>query len=391
MAPSATSVSYFSSTETPLASSSSYESSFATSSVSAIQSINSQVASASFVSADSTDSSEVGSSYTTTSAFGPASSASEENFISVWETSNSGGSFTLESSTSVASVVTTPLPFTSNDIITEISSTWNDAKSDSPHTSKSDITSQYNSHSTSITTRSDSISLTDTFEIGFASTWTTGGFGNGGSMKSDVSNQDSYATMLPTSFLDTSNSDITTGVVSTWDAKNSNSYTSAELSTDPYSSDGYASSATAALSITESIPTTDTINTEYHSNGDITTSGGFKEISLTSHYEGGFTSESAGYTIASPSGSTQEFATATITSCFESKCSENVVTYISSVSHSTVTTGYEDTRFTGSIFSGDLASTGDNIVSALGRSVTEATNPFATNTVCHNIYGIFVW
>ena len=199
-------------------------------------------------------------------------------------------------------------------------------------------------------------------------------------MKSDVSNQDSYATMLPTSFLDTSNSDITTGVVSTWDAKNSNSYTSAELSTDPYSSDGYASSATAALSITESIPTTDTINTEYHSNGDITTSGGFKEISLTSHYEGGFTSESAGYTIASPSGSTQEFATATITSCFESKCSENVVTYISSVSHSTVTTGYEDTRFTGSIFSGDLASTGDNIVSALGRSVTEATNPFATNT-----------
>ena len=157
-------------------------------------------------------------------------------------------------------------------------------------------------------------------------------------------------------------------------------YTSAELSTDPYSSDGYASSATAALSITESIPTTDTINTEYHSNGDITTSGGFKEISLTSHYEGGFTSESAGYTIASPSGSTQEFATATITSCFESKCSENVVTYISSVSHSTVTTGYEDTRFTGSIFSGDLASTGDNIVSALGRSVTEATNPFATNT-----------
>ena len=185
--------------------------------------------------------------------------------------------------------------------------------------------------------------------------------------------------MLPTSFLDTSNSDITTGVVSTWDAKNSNSYTSAELSTDPYSSDGYASSATAALSITESIPTTDTINTEYHSNGDITTSGGFKEISLTSHYEGGFTSESAGYTIASPSGSTQEFATATITSCFESKCSETVVTYISSVSHSTVTTGYEDTRFTGSIFSGDLASTGDNIVSALGRSVTEATNPFATN------------
>ena len=199
-------------------------------------------------------------------------------------------------------------------------------------------------------------------------------------MKSDVSNQDSYATTLPTSFLDTSNSDITTGVVSTWDAKNSNSYTSAELSTDPYSSDGYASSATAALSITESIPTTDTINTEYHSNGDITTSGGFKEISLTSHYEGGFTSESAGYTIASPSGSTQEFATATITSCFESKCSENVVTYISSVSHSTVTTGYEDTRFTGSIFSGDLASTGDNIVSALGKSVTEATNPFATNT-----------
>ena len=96
---------------------------------------------------------------------------------------------------------------------------------------------------------------------------------------------------------------------------------------------------------------------------------------MTSHYEGGFTSESAGYTIASPSGSTQEFATATITSCFESKCSENVVTYISSVSHSTVTTGYEDTRFTGSIFSGDLASTGDNIVSALGRSVTEATNP----------------
>lgn len=380
MAPSATGVSYFSSTETPLASSSSYESSFATSSVSAIQSINSQVASASFVSADSTDSSEVGSSYTTASAFGPASSASEEKFISVWETSNSGGSFTLESSTSVASVVTTPLPFTSNDIITEISSTWNGAKSDSPYTSESDITSQYNSHSTSVATRSDSISLTDTFEIGFASTWTTGGSGNGGSMKSDVSNQDSYATMLPTSFLDTSNSDITTGVVSTWDAKNSNSYTSAELSTDPYSSDGYASSATAALSITESIPTTDTINTEYHSNGDITTSGGFKEISLTSHYEGGFTSESAGYTIASPSGSTQEFATATITSCFESKCSENVVTYISSVSHSTVTTGYEDTRFTGSIFSGDLASTGDNIVSALGRSVTEATNPFATNT-----------
>lgn len=380
MAPSATSVSYFSSTETPLASSSSYESSFATSSVSAIQSINSQVASASFVSADSTDSSEVGSSYTTTSAFGPASSASEENFISVWETSNSGGSFTLESSTSVASVVTTPLPFTSNDIITEISSTWNDAKSDSPHTSESDITSQYNSRSTSVATRSDSISLTDTIEIGFASTWTTGGSGNGGSMKSDVSNQDSYATTLPTSFLDTSNSDITTGVILTWDAKNSNSYTSAELSTDPYSSDGYASSATAALSITESIPTTDTINTEYHSNGGITTSGGFKEISLTSHYEGGFTSESAGYTIASPSGSTQEFATATITSCFESKCSENVVTYISSVSHSTVTTGYEDTRFTGSIFSGDLASTGDNIVSALGRSVTEATNPFATNT-----------
>ncbi|KGQ81412.1 hypothetical protein MEO_05392 [Candida albicans P94015] len=380
MAPSATGVSYFSSTETPLASSSSYESSFATSSVSAIQSINSQVASASFVSADSTDSSEVGSSYTTASAFGPASSASEEKFISVWETSNSGGSFTLESSTSVASVVTTPLPFTSNDIITEISSTWNGAKSDSPHTSESDITSQYNSHSTSVATRSDSISLTDTFEIGFASTWTTGGSGNGGSMKSDVSNQDSYATMLPTSFLDTSNSDITTGVVSTWDAKNSNSYTSAELSTDPYSSDGYASSATAALSITESIPTTDTINTEYHSNGDITTSGGFKEISLTSHYEGGFTSESAGYTIASPSGSTQEFATATITSCFESKCSENVVTYISSVSHSTVTTGYEDTRFTGSIFSGDLASTGDNIVSASGRSVTDATNPFATNT-----------
>ena len=38
-------------------------------------------------------------------------------------------------------------------------------------------------------------------------------------MKSDVSNQDSYATTLPTSFLDTSNSDITTGVVSTWDAK----------------------------------------------------------------------------------------------------------------------------------------------------------------------------
>lgn len=380
MAPSATGVSYFSSTETPLASSSSYESSFATSSVSAIQSINSQVASASFVSADSTDSSEVGSSYTTASAFGPASSASEEKFISVWETSNSGGSFTLESSTSVASVVTTPLPLTSNDIITEISSTWNGAKSDSSHTSESDITSQSNSHSTSVATRSESISLTDTIEIGFASTWTTGGSGNGGSMKSDVSNQDSYATMLPTSFLDTSNSDITTGVVSTWDAKNSNSYTSAELSTDPYSSDGYASSATAALSITESIPTTDTINTEYHSNGDITTSGGFKEISLTSHYEGGFTSESAGYTIASPSGSTQEFATATITSCFESKCSENVVTYISSVSHSTVTTGYEDTRFTGSIFSGDLASTGDNIVSALGRSVTEATNPFATNT-----------
>lgn len=380
MAPSATSVSYFSSTETPLASSSSYESSFATSSVSAIQSINSQVASASFVSADSTDSSEAGSSYTTASAFGPASSASEEKFISVWETSNSGGSFTIESSTSVASVVTIPLPFTSNDIITEIASTWNDAKSDSPHTSESDITSQYNSRSTSVATRSDSISLTDTIEIGFASTWTAGGSGNGGSMKSDVSNQDSYATTLPTSFLDTSNSDITTGVISTWDAKNFNSYTSAELSTDPYSSDDYASSATAALSITESIPTTDTINTEYHSNGDITTSGGFKEISLTSHYEGGFTSESAGYTIASPSGSTQEFATATITSCFESKCSENVVTYISSVSHSTVTTGYEDTRFTGSIFSGDLASTGDNIVSALGRSVTEATNPFATNT-----------
>ena len=95
MAPSATGVSYFSSTETSLASSSSYESSFATSSVSAIQSINSQVASASFVSADSTDSSEVGSSYTTASAFGPASSASEEKFISVWETSNSGGSFTI--------------------------------------------------------------------------------------------------------------------------------------------------------------------------------------------------------------------------------------------------------------------------------------------------------
>ena len=232
--------------------------------------------SASFVSADSTDSSEVGSSYTTTSAFGPASSASEEKFISVWETSNSGGSFTLESSTSVASVVTTPLPFTSNDIITEISSTWNDAKSDSPHTSKSDITSQYNSRSTSVATRSDSISLTDTFEIGFASTWTTGGSGNGGSMKSDVSNQDSYATMLPTSFLDTSNSDITTGLYQHGMLK-FHSYTSAELSTDPYSSDGYASSATAALSITESIPTTDTINTEYHSNGDITTSGGLKK------------------------------------------------------------------------------------------------------------------
>ena len=68
MAPSATGVSYFSSTETPLASSSSYES-FATSSVSAIQSINSQVASASFVSADSTDSSEVGSSYTHSFSF----------------------------------------------------------------------------------------------------------------------------------------------------------------------------------------------------------------------------------------------------------------------------------------------------------------------------------
>lgn len=373
IASSTTSGLYVSSTEELLASSDSAvdESSFAANSISATQAISLPVASESFVLTDSITFSETSSRYITISTFAPASDNSEKEFKTTWETANFDGSSVTESSILPTTVITSS-PSATNDVDNEITSTWNSISSDSSVATESDIVDQYTSHSTTSTSHPASKSLSDRIETDFISTWTITG----------SLSDDSSSTTKPTPFSEFSNSDITTAVVSTWAAENSNLFTLVKSSTHLYVSGNFISSTATIVSIAEPILTSDVANTEYHSIGDVTKSTGSvsNQKAATTHYEGGFTSESDIYTVVAPGESIQEFGTATITSCFESKCSESIVTYISNISHSTVTTGYVNSVSTTDTYANDFSATGDYVASGLSRSAMEVTNSFATNT-----------
>lgn len=296
-------------------------------------------------------------------------------------TSSAGQAFVTlaESDTeSISSKVNTLASVTkSSDIQTEFTSTWTTANSDGCIVTESGIISQSGTSLTTLTTFQPATSLsvppTSVIETEFTTTWTTAKPDSSVATESGVVSQSETLLTTLTTFPAPS-SDIVLGSTLTWESDISNepsdtltvsassyelvneslaattttSFSSSTIVVAPSESDISTSSSVLnngkTDSVSVSVPNSNTSSIAQHSNGPLSM----------------ITTELVNNNPLAPE-STNLIVTATITNCNKSKCSESVVTYITSVPHTTVTTG-ESKK--------DISTAGNNVSSILGEDVS---------------------
>ena len=339
-----------------------------------------------------------GTSLTTIATFPPMSTSSDiiNEFTSTWTTTNSDGSITTESgivSQSGTSLTTltifepvTSLAVPSYTVIeTEFTSTWTTTKSDGSIVTGSGIVSQSGTSLTTLTTFAPSSSSSSEITPEFTSTWEISSSNESNVVESSIVNQSnesltnsvsSYEPATESAIVSPSDQVLTSSATSFVSASEFSAVTTTTTTVDSASASSSTdinNGVTVLVSPSESeINTSSSIwNNKNNASGAISTS---ESTSTTDNHDGSLSMTKTELEINGfySTESSTMFVTATITSCNESDCFENVVTYVSNDSYTTVTTGHSNDN---------TSVDNNNVPSTLIENVSNTeTIPVVTNT-----------
>ena len=337
-----------------------------------------------------------GTSLTTIATFPPMSTSSDiiNEFTSTWTTTNSDGSITTESgivSQSGTSLTTltifepvTSLAVPSYTVIeTEFISTWTTTKSDGSIVTGSGIVSQSGTSLTTLTTFAPSSSSSSEITPEFTSTWEISSSNESNVVESSIVNQSnesltnsvsSYEPATESAIVSPSDQVLTSSATSFVSASEFSAVTTTTVdSASASSSTDINNDVTVLVSPSESeINTSSSIwNNENNVSGAVSTS---ESTSIANNHDGSLSMTKTELEINGfySTESSTMFVTATITSCNKSDCFENVVTYVSNDSYTTVTTGHSNDN---------TSVDNNNVPSTLIENVSNTeTIPVVTNT-----------
>ena len=339
-----------------------------------------------------------GTSLTTIATFPPMSTSSDiiNEFTSTWTTTNSDGSITTESgivSQSGTSLTTltifepvTSLAVPSYTVIeTEFISTWTTTKSDGSIVTGSGIVSQSGTSLTTLTTFAPSSSSSSEITPEFTSTWEISSSNESNVVESSIVNQSnesltnsvsSYEPATESAIVSPSDQVLTSSATSFVSASEFSAVTTTTTTVDSASASSSTdinNGVTVLVSPSESeINTSSSIwNNENNVSGAVSTS---ESTSTTDNHDGSLSMTKTELEINGfySTESSTMFVTATITSCNKSDCFENVVTYVSNDSYTTVTTGHSNDN---------TSVDNNNVPSTLIENVSNTeTIPVVTNT-----------
>ena len=317
-------------------------------------------------------------------------------FTSTWTTTNSDGSITTESgivSQSGTSLTTltifepvTSLAVPSYTVIeTEFISTWTTTKSDGSIVTGSGIVSQSGTSLTTLTTFAPSSSSSSEITPEFTSTWEISSSNESNVVESSIVNQSnesltnsvsSYEPATESAIVSPSDQVLTSSATSFVSASEFSAVTTTTTTVDSASASSSTdinNGVTVLVSPSESeINTSSSIwNNKNNASGAVSTS---ESTSTTDNHDGSLSMTKTELEINGfySTESSTMFVTATITSCNESDCFENVVTYVSNDSYTTVTTGHSNDN---------TSVDNNNVPSTLIENVSNTeTIPVVTNT-----------
>ncbi|KAF6067020.1 Hyphally regulated cell wall protein N-terminal family protein [Candida albicans] len=299
----------------------------------------------------------------------PSSSTYSVSFTTQFETPSSAGPSlvtSVESNTELISSATQ-----SSDIQTEFTSTWTTTNSDGSVVTESGIISQSGTSLTTLTTFQPATSLVvppySVIETEFTSTWTTTNSDSLVATESGVVSQSDTLLTTVTTF-PPAPSAIVPEFTSPWKINTSiESSETLTVSASSYETVGeslaaatssYLSSATVVVAPSES-----EINTSSSilNNEEIASAPVSDTTSIAEHHDGSLSMTTTEFVNSNSLPSSHSIVTATITSCNKSKCSESVVTYVSSVSCATITVGDSEKN---------ISIVGNNVSSIVGEDVS---------------------
>ena len=259
----------------------------------------------------------------------------------------------------------------SSDIQTEFTSTWTTTNSDGSVVTESGIISQSGTSLTTLTTFQPATSLVvppySVIETEFTSTWTTTNSDSSVATESGVVSQSDTLLTTVTTF-PPAPSAIVPEFTSPW--KINTSIESSETLTVSASSykrvcESLAAATSSSFSSATVVvaPSESEINTSSSilNNEEIASAPVSDTTSIAEHHDGSLSMTTTEFVNSNSLPSSHLIVTATITSCNKSKCSESVVTYVSSVSCATITVGDSEKN---------ISTVGNNVSSIVGDDVS---------------------
>lgn len=301
----------------------------------------------------------------------PSSSTYSVSFTAQFETPSSVGPSLVTSVESNTELISSAIQ--SSDIQTEFTSTWTTTNSDGSVVTESGIISQSGTSLTTLTTFQPATSLVvppySVIETEFTSTWTATNSDSSVATESGVVSQSGTLLTTVTTFPPASSA-IVPEFTSPWETDTSiESSETLTVSASSYETVGESLAAATSSSFSSATVVVAPSESEINASSSILNNEEIASASapvsdttsIAEHHDGSLSMTTTEFVNSNSLPSSHLIVTATITSCNKSKCSESVVTYVSSVSCATITVGDSEKN---------ISTVGNNVSSIVGDDVS---------------------
>ncbi|KHC61417.1 hypothetical protein MGI_05705, partial [Candida albicans P75016] len=318
----------------------------------------------------------------------PSSSTYSVSFTAQFETPSSVGPSLVTSVESNTELISSAIQ--SSDIQTEFTSTWTTTNSDGSVVTESGIISQSGTSLTTLTTFQPATSLVvppySVIETEFTSTWTATNSDSSVATESGVVSQSGTLLTTVTTFPPASSA-IVPEFTSPWETDTSiESSETLTVSASSYETVGESLAAATSSSFSSATVVVAPSESEINASSSILNNEEIASASapvsdttsIAEHHDGSLSMTTTEFVNSNSLPSSHSIVTATITSCNKSKCSESVVTYVSSVSCATITVGDSEKN---------ISTVGNNVSSIVGddvsntQAITMATSTESATTL----------